>query len=224
MAEKRQSWPAVGSNFRLDDVESAIAKWGRLVMVRYAVETEGDYKGRAVRCWVGGYQVGTVEAALEDEYRRFIETMAADGLAATARARFHRSPTYPRLWMVGEPERRPSGAPFLPPLTEVEVDVDESEVLRLDALFESKAKSQTVQRLGNLENADGRTWLSLVGARTGALPGPEREYVDQVMSAGLPATCCATIKRRPGRPLAVSVDAPDEREFGPDIVVGLTAQ
>ncbi len=70
MAEKRQSWPAVGSNFRLDDVESAIAKWGRLVMVRYAVETEGDYKGRAVRCWVGGYQVGTVEAARHGETRR----------------------------------------------------------------------------------------------------------------------------------------------------------
>ena len=150
--------------------------------------------------------------------------MAAEGLEATCRARFDRSPTWPRLWMVGEPEPRPSGAPFLPPLTEVAVDVDESEALRLDALFESRAKTQTVKRVGNLENADGKTWLSLVGERAGALPGAQREYVGQVMSASLPTTCWAAIKRRPGRPLAVSVDVPDDREFGPDIAVHLSAQ
>jgi hypothetical protein len=225
MAEKRQSWPTVGSNFRVDDVKSAIAKWGRLVMVRYEVETEGDYKGRAVRCWAGKYQVGTVEAALEDEYRQFVEAMAAEGLPATSRARFDRSPTYPRLLMVGEPEHRSSGAPFLPPLTEVAVDVDESEALRLDSLFESQAKSQTAKRVSNLENVGGKTWLSIDGTRTGTLPGAQREYVDQVMSAGLPATCWAAIKRRPGRPLAVSVDVPDEREFGADVAaVRLIAQ
>lgn len=223
MAEKRQSWPAVGTNFRLDDVKAAIGKFGRLVMVRYGVETEGKYAGRAVRCWVGKYQVGTVEAESEGPFRQFIEAMAAEGLPATCRARFDRSETWPRLWMVGELERRASDAPFLPPLTEIDVEVEEPVAQMLNSRFESKAKTKTATRVGTLLNVQGRTWLALDDAPTGRLPGPERDDVDQAMSAGLPVTCSVTIKRRAERPLAVTVDVPDERGFGPSIGVTVTA-
>jgi hypothetical protein len=224
MAESRQSWPAVGSNVRANDVNAAIAKWGRLVTVCYEVETQGEHRGRAVGCWVGKYQVGTVESGREDEYRRFIESMAAEGLQATSRARFDRSTTSPRLWMVGEPERRPADAPFLPPLTEADVELHDEEAIHLDGLFQSKGKRRTAQRVGQLTNADGRTWLWLDGVLIGVLVGTQRAYVDHVLGAGLPATCSATIKRRSGRPLAVSVDVPDEREFGPNIALTLAAQ
>ena len=217
MAEARQSWPAVGSNVRADDVKAAIAKWGRLVMVRYQVETHGRYEGRAVRCWVGKFQVGTVEASLEEEFRLFIKSMAADGLPATARARFDRSPSGPRLWMVGAPERRPGNAPFLPPLTETNVEFDQGQSVRLEALFaNTAAERKTLQKVGSLTNADGRTWLQLDGIVSGALVGTTRDYVGQVLDAGLPATCSVTIKKRAQHSLVVTVDVPDDRESTSD--------
>ena len=216
MAEARQSWPAVGSNVRPDDVKAAIAKWGRLVMVRYQVEAQGKFQGRAVRCWVGTYQVGTVEASLEGEFLQFIESMAAEGLPATARARFDRSSTGPRLWIVGAPERRSANAPFLPPFVETNVELEDAQSRHLDGSLANKAKRLTIQKVGNLSNSGGKTWLWLDGTRTGALVGRQRDYVRQVLDAGLPATCSATIKRRAGNTLVVTVDVPDEREFNPD--------
>jgi hypothetical protein len=211
LAEKKQSWPAVGTYYRQSDVAKAIRKHGRLVMVRYAVETQGEYKGEAVRCWVGNYQVGTIEAGMADQYRDIIQTLAARGVNATSRARFDHSTDSPNLWLIGEPKPREPEAPFLPPLTEAFVDVDGDESERLDALFQSKAKSISLRRVGVLADVADRTWLSLDGVLTGPLSGNQRPYVDQVIRLNFPATCWVAIKRRPDRPLSVSVEVPDER-------------
>jgi hypothetical protein len=211
LAEKKQSWPAVGTYYRQSDVAEAIRKHGRLVMVRYAVETRGEYKGKAVRCWVGDCQVGTIEKGMEDQYRDIIQTLAAQGVKATSRALFDHSPDSPRLWLIGEPEPRGPEAPFLPPLTEALVDVGGDESERLDALFQSKAKTKSLHRVGVLADVADRTWLSLDGVLTGPLHGNQRPYVDQVTRLNFPATCWVAIKRRPDRPLSVSVAVPDER-------------
>jgi hypothetical protein len=226
MAESRQSWPTVGSNFRADDVKSAIAKYGRQVMVRYEVETEGEYRGRAVRCWVGQYQVGTVESAREAEFRGFIERMASGGLPATARARFDRSPTSPRLWMVGKTEPRSSWAPFLPPFTQVTIEMEESVGQHIDELLGSKPKTGKATGLGTLSNVQGRSWLAIPHEDKPVLtlPGAEREYVDEAIDADFPATCWVSINRRPGKPLIITVDVPDEREFGPSVIATIAGR
>jgi len=161
LAEKKQSSPAT---YGYDGLTSSaipriIKKHGQMVMVRYDIIPKGRDAG-GIQCWVGSTLVVSFAELPMEAFGAVIRELAAEGLLATARGNFDHSTEHRRLWLRGEPARRPADAPFLPPMEEAAIELADGEAERLDALFNSKAQRKTARRVGTLVSANDRTWLS----------------------------------------------------------------
>lgn len=201
-----------GTFFYADAVRRALSRQGPFVMAELWIEQTGQYAG-AVRVSVDGETLGAIPHGLADEFRDVVEQLHQGGLAATCRAELEGGPVgsdgYVDVWLCAKPEPRPDDEPFLPPLHWRDVTLDDGYAEALDESLNSRAKSKSVTRYGELIPVAGGGWrLRLDGKAIGSLDAGPYGRLAEAREAGFPLTCHISIARKPERPLRVGVGLP----------------
>jgi hypothetical protein len=176
-------------------------------MAELRIETEGSFAG-AVRAFVNGVQLATVPHQHTLSFQTAVENLGRKGLPATLHVRLE-ADEYVDVWAFCEPAEREPNEAFLCPQETEEVLLFPGVAAELDQGLKSRAKNKKASRLGRLQlDADGTWSVTLAGESIGTLAKRRYRRLRQTLEAGFPLDVCVEIRRREGRPLAVSIGFP----------------
>jgi hypothetical protein len=192
-----------------DALRRVHAAVGSLAMAELKIETTGQYAG-AVRVFVAGESLGSIPHDLAEKFRAVIEELGKSDQPATCRVELEVE-DWLNVWLDARPMRRPDDDPFLPPLSSETVQLYPGQAERLDAAFQSKAKSKRVIGLGRLSALEGSWELAIDETPVGILQGGRYSALGEVVDAGFPLTCQVRMIRDPGRAFRVMADIPRDR-------------
>ena len=189
------------------EIHEAYRRFGGLVTAELRIETEGSFAG-AVRAFVDGVQLATVPHQHTLDFQTAVETLGRKGSPATAHVRLE-ADQYVDVWAFCEPRAWEQDEPFLCPQETEDVRLGPSIAEELDRSLNSRAKNKKVVRRGQLHlGADGIWSVTLDEKPIGTLNKRPFLRLHQAMDARLPLDAHLDIRRRDGRPLAVSVGVP----------------
>jgi hypothetical protein len=199
-----------GPHHHRSDVANAIRHHGSLVLAELKIEQDGRWAG-AVRVFVGAYQVASVPADMQNEYRTVVELLAGQRLPATIHAELELG-EYVDVWGLCKPLPRREGEPLLPTQYRQDLQLFDGVAAHLDDSLHSRAKEKKVRRDVTLSLGPGGGWTVFDSeSAVGTLPLKPYRRLHEVMAAGLRPDAVLTVHRRPERPLAVHVSIPPDR-------------
>lgn len=196
-----------GAYHHRTEIHDAYMRYGGFVMAELRIETEGSFAG-AVRAFVNGVQLATVPHQHTLPFQTAVENLGRKGLPATLHVRLE-ADEYVDVWAFCEPTEREQDEPFLCPQETEEVLLFPGVAEELDQGLKSRARNKRASRLGRLQLDDGGTWsVTLAGEPIGTLTKRRYRRLQQALEAGFPLDVRVEIRRRDGRPLAVSAGFP----------------
>lgn len=189
------------------EIHDAHNRYGGFVMAELRIETEGSFAG-AVRAFVNGVQLATIPHQHTLPFQTAVENLGRKGLPATLHVRLE-ADEYVDVRAFCEPTEREQNEPFLCPQETEEILLFPGVAEELDQGLKSRAKNKKTSRLGRLRLDDGGTWTVMLAEESiGTLTKRRYGRLRQTLEAGFPLDVHVEIRRREGRPLAVSVGFP----------------
>lgn len=189
------------------EIHDAYNRYGGLVIAELRIETEGSFAG-AVRAFLNGVQLATVPHQHTLPFQTAVENLGRKGLPATLHARLE-ADEYVDVWAFCEPAEWEQNEPFLCPQETEEVLLLTGVAEDLDLGLKSRAKNKKASRPARLQLDDGGNWNVMLEEKPiGTLARRPYQRLRQTLDAGFPLDTRVEIRRREGRPLAVSVGVP----------------
>jgi hypothetical protein len=198
-----------GPTYYRAEINTAIRRYGVLVLAELRIETTGQYAG-AVRVFADGKHVASIPRGLQGKYRELVESLNREGVAATIHVELE-SDAYVDVWGLCKPERRCEGEPLLPTQYREDINLLDGITSALDESLASRAKEKKVRRNGILSLGSNDVWSVSEGGRVlGTLDRKPYKRLHEVMGAGLQLDVVVTVHRRPERGLIAHVSIPPD--------------
>lgn len=189
------------------EIYETYRRFGGFVTAELRIETEGSFAG-AVRAFVDGVQLATVPHQHTLDFQTAVEILGRKGDPATLHVRLE-ADEYVDVWAFCEPKEWERDEPFLCPQETEDVQLGPGLVEDLDRSLNSRAKNKKSVRRGQLQLGHDGIWNVWLDEKfIGTLSKRPFLRLRQALEAGLPLDAHVEIRRREGRPLAVSIGLP----------------